>query len=99
MTSIFLANTNPKIRKFTGKSCSLQPKSGLYVIKKVIQNSLKEELDFHLVLLENLLQFQSEYLKKISWSKMPLRNGIQLYYGAKKIIKIQNYLVRKKKNN
>ena len=34
MTSIFFANTNPKIRKFTGKSCSVQPKSGLYVIKK-----------------------------------------------------------------
>ena len=34
MTSTFFANTNPKIRKFKGKSCSVQPQSGLYVINK-----------------------------------------------------------------
>ena len=32
MTSF--ANTNPKIRKFNGKSCSVMPKSGLYLINK-----------------------------------------------------------------
>ena len=32
MTSF--ANTNPKIRKFKGKSCSVMPKSGLYLINK-----------------------------------------------------------------
>ena len=30
----FFANTNPKIRKFKGKSCSVIPKSGLYLINK-----------------------------------------------------------------
>ena len=34
MTSTYFANTNPKIRKFKGKSCSVQPQSGLYVINK-----------------------------------------------------------------
>lgn len=34
MTSTYFANTNTKIRKFKGKSCSVQPQSGLYVINK-----------------------------------------------------------------
>ena len=34
MTSTYFANTNTKIRKFKGKSCSVQRQSGLYVIKK-----------------------------------------------------------------
>ena len=34
MTSSNFANTNPKIRRFKGKSCSVQPRSGLYVINK-----------------------------------------------------------------
>ena len=34
MTSTYFANTNTKIKKFKGKSCSVQPQSGLYVINK-----------------------------------------------------------------
>ncbi len=34
MTSTYFANTNTKIRKFKGKSCSVQPQSSLYVINK-----------------------------------------------------------------
>ncbi len=34
MTSTYFANTNTKIRKFKGKSCSVQPQSGLYLIQK-----------------------------------------------------------------
>ena len=34
MTSADFVNTNPKIRKFKGKICSVQPQSGLYVINK-----------------------------------------------------------------
>ena len=34
MTSTYFVNTNTKIRKFKGKSCSVQPQSGLYVINK-----------------------------------------------------------------
>ena len=34
MTFTYFANTNTKIRKFKGKSCSVQPQSGLYVINK-----------------------------------------------------------------
>ena len=29
MTSTYFANTNTKIKKFKGKSCSVQPQSGL----------------------------------------------------------------------
>ena len=34
MTSTFFANSNPKIRKFKGKCCSVQPKSGLFVVQR-----------------------------------------------------------------
>ena len=34
MIFTYFANTNTKIRKFKGKSCSVQPQSGLYVINK-----------------------------------------------------------------
>ena len=34
MSSTFFANTNTKIKNFKGKSCSVQPQSGLYVINK-----------------------------------------------------------------
>ena len=46
MTSTFFANTNPKIRKFKGKSCSVQPQSGLYVINKGNSKFLEGRMRF-----------------------------------------------------
>ena len=46
MTSTYFANTNTKIRKFKGKSCSVQPQSGLYVINKGNSKFLEGRMRF-----------------------------------------------------
>ena len=46
MTSTFFANTNTKIRNFKGKSCSVQPQSGLYVINKGNSKFLEGRMRF-----------------------------------------------------
>ena len=46
MSSTFFANTNTKIKNFKGKSCSVQPQSGLYVINKGNSKFLEGRMRF-----------------------------------------------------
>ena len=81
MTSTYFANTNTKIKKFKGKSCSVQPQSGLYVVPTPIGNlsditirSLKILSSVDLIMSED-----TRVTKKLT-SKYGIKSKIQSFH-------------------